>query len=169
MKLLKLYSWLIPVVAVLSGCATGPKYAQVRDTIPALNPEHGRIFIYRPSAVGAAVQPDVKLNDVKVGTSKSKGFFYLDRPPGDYQISTSTEVKRTLSLTLDKAQTRYVRTKVTLGFFVGHVCPELVEAEQGEKEIQKCKFTGSKLPEPQAAPTASTTLEGSIPTQPHTM
>ena len=144
MILLKHCGWLIAVVAVLSGCATGPKYAQVRNTIPALNPEQGRVFIYRATAFGAAVQPAVKLNDEKVGTAKPKGFFYVDRPAGNYQISTSTEVKRTLSLTLDKAQTRYVRLNMAWGFFVGHCYPELVEPEVGEKEIQKCSHIGEK-------------------------
>src|SRR5690242_17447143 len=129
---------LIGLAALLAGCATGPKYAQVRNTIPALSPEQGRIFIYRTTALGAAVQPDVKLNGEKVGSAKPKGFFYVDRPPGSYQISTSTEVKRTLSLTLDKAQTRYVRLNMAWGFFVGHCFPELVEPDQGEKELEKC-------------------------------
>lgn len=144
MRLLKQCGWLIAAVAVLAGCATGPKYAQVRNTLPALNPEHGRVFIYRATAFGAAVQPDVKLNDEKVGTAKPKGFFYVDRPAGNYRISTSTEVKRTLSLTLDKAQTRYVRLNMAWGFFVGHCYPELVEPDVGEKEIQKCSYIGEQ-------------------------
>ncbi len=144
MKLLKQCGWLIPLVVILSGCASGPKYAQVRSTIPALSPEQGRLFIYRTTAFGAAVQPAVKLNDEKVGTAKPKGFFYVDRPPGNYQISTSTEVKRTLSLTLDKTQTRYVRLNMAWGFVVGHCYPELVEPDVGEKEIQKCSYIGEK-------------------------
>ena len=148
MKLLKQYGWLIAVVAVLSGCATGPKYAEVRNTIPTLSPEQGRIFIYRTTAIGAAVQPAVKLNGENVGSAKPKGFFYVDRPPGNYEISTSTEVKRTLSLTLDKAQTRHVRLNMAWGFFVGHCYPELVEPDQGEKELEKCSFTGGQQSKP---------------------
>jgi len=148
MKLLKQCSWLVGVVAILSGCASGPKYAQVRNTIPTLNPEQGRIFIYRTTAFGAAVQPAVMLDGAKVGGSAPKGFFYVDRSPGDYQISTSTEVKRTLSLTLDKAQTRYVRLNMAWGFFVGHCYPELVEPDEGEKQLQKCHFTGGLASKP---------------------
>jgi hypothetical protein len=70
------------------------------------------------------------------------GFFYVDRPAGSYEVVTSTEVERKLSFTLDKGQTRYVRLEVSMGFFVGHVYPELVEPDVGAKEIQETSYTG---------------------------
>lgn len=144
MKQIARYCWLVGLAFFLAGCASGPKYAQVRGTFPALGPEQGRIYIYRTTALGAAVQPAVKLNEQEVGSAKPKGFFYVDTPAGSYQISTSTEVKRTLSFTLDKAQTQYVRLNMAWGFFVGHCYPELVEPEVGEKELEKCSFIGAK-------------------------
>jgi len=138
------YCWLLGLASLLAGCASGPKYSQVRNTFPAVGPEQGRIFVYRATTMGVAVQPDVKLNDQKVGSATPKGFFYVDKPAGNYQISTSTEVKRTLSFTLDKAQTRYVRLNMAWGFFVGHCYPELVEPAVGEKELEKCSFVGDK-------------------------
>lgn len=125
--------------ALVTGCASGTKYADT--SIPPLAADRGRIFFYRTSALGAAVQPDVKLNSETIGSAVPKGFFYTDRVPGNYQIETSTEVKRRLSLTLDQGQTRFVRLNIAMGFFVGHVWPELVENPVGEKEIQKCKST----------------------------
>jgi hypothetical protein len=85
---------------VLSGCATGPKYTEVASSFDALEPGKGRIFIYRPSSFGAAVQPDVRLNGEVVGKAKPLGFFFVDRAPGEYEIVTSTEVERSLSDTL---------------------------------------------------------------------
>lgn len=128
----------------LPGCASGPKFAEAKASIAPLATENGRIYFYRTSTLGAAVQPDVKLDDHKIGNAVPKGFFYADRAPGNYQIETSTEVKRRLSLTLDAGQTRFVRLNIGMGFFVGHVWPELVENPVGEKEIQKCKYAGDK-------------------------
>ncbi len=145
MKKLNRYCWLLGTVVLLSGCASGPKHAQMKSSIPALNPEQGRIYVYRTSAYGAAIQPDVKLNGETVGDAKPKGFFFVDRPPGDYKISTTTEVKRDASFTLEKAQTRYVRLGVSMGFFVGHVYPELVEMAQGQKDIEGCHYIGPAL------------------------
>ncbi len=132
--------------ALLSGCATGPKYNEVKASIPPLGQDNGRIYFYRSSAFGMAVQPPVKLNGQEIGTAKPKGFFYVDRAPGGYEVETSTEVKRTLSLTLDKGQARYVRLNISIGFFMGHVYPEPVENGVGEKEITDCRYTGTKQP-----------------------
>lgn len=131
------------VAVLLAGCATGPKFAEVIPSLSKMPPDSGRIYLYRATALGAAVQPEVKLNGQVIGKSVPRGFFYVDRKPGNYEILTSTEVDRKLSLTLDKEQTRYVRLNISLGFFVGHVYPELVDTEVGEKEIQECSYIGN--------------------------
>jgi hypothetical protein len=128
----------------LSGCATsGATYADLQAKLPPPPPGDGRIFIYRSTVAGAAVQPSVKLNDAVVGSAVPRGFFYLDRPAGDYTISTETEVKRSLSLTLAPGQVRYVRIGIAFGFFVGHVYPELVEDAEAQSDIAGCHLTGS--------------------------
>jgi hypothetical protein len=135
---------LVSCFALLSGCATGQRFSDAKSALPPLAADQGRIYFYRVSALGAAVQPAVKLNGEKIGVAKPGGVFYADRTPGSYQVETSTEVKRHLSLTLDNQQTRYVRLNIAMGFFVGHVFPELVENSVGEKEIAKCKLIGTK-------------------------
>jgi len=134
----------LALLLLLPGCASGPRFAEVRETVPPLAPGNGRIYFYRTTTLGAAVQPPVKLDGTKVGIAKPRGLFFVDRPPGNYQIETSTEVSRRLSLTLEDQQTRYVRLKMTMGFAVGHVSPELVEPEVGESEIQKCRLIPSQ-------------------------
>jgi hypothetical protein len=135
---------IIGCAALVTGCATGPKYSQVKASIPTVAQDNGRIYFYRTAVMGSAVQPSVKLNGQVVGTAKPGGFFYVDRLAGDYKVETSTEVKRELSLTLDKGQSRYVRLDISMGFFAGHVYPVLVEDAIGEKEIMDCSYTGSK-------------------------
>jgi len=126
-------------VGLLAGCATsGITYTELHSKLAAPAEGQGRIFIYRTALLGAAVQPSVKLNNVVVGSAVPRGFIYLDRPAGDYTISTTTEVARTLSLTLAPGQVRYVRLDVSMGFFVGHVYPELVSDTEGADEIANC-------------------------------
>ena len=103
-----------------------------------------RIFFYRPSSLGAALRPDVLLNGEKVGEAISWGFFYVDRPPGTYEVVTSPEVTRKVSFVLEKGQTRFVRFSINIGFFVGHVYGELIDQDMGLPEIQECKYTGNE-------------------------
>jgi hypothetical protein len=135
---------IVASAALFTGCASGPKYSAVKASFQPLAPNNGRIYFYRTSTLGAALNPDVKLNSTVVGTAKAKGFFYTDRAPGNYEVETSTEVSRRLSLQLEPGQNRYVRFNVSMGFWVGHVYPELVETATGEAEIQKCSYTGGK-------------------------
>jgi len=139
--ILKTFSAVLVTVLLVS-CATGPKFSDISPSIRDAMPDKGRIYIYRTAVLGAAVQPEVRLNGETIGKAVPKGCFYVDRDPGDYRITTSTEVDRHLSFILEKGQTRYVRLNISIGFFVGHVYPELVENEVGEKEIQQCNYTG---------------------------
>ena len=94
--------------------------------------------------MGAALRPDINLNGTKVGDSIAQGFFYVDRPPGNYEVVTSTEVDRKVTFVLEKEQTRFVKFSVSMGFFAGHVYGELVDSAMGLEEIKDCKYTGAE-------------------------
>lgn len=131
----------VMIFLAMGGCATGPKFTEIAPTFSQLSADKGRIYIYRTAIMGAAVQPEVKLNGEVIGKAVPGGFFYVDREPGNYEILTSTEVDRKLSFTLDEGQKRYVRLNISMGFFVGHVYPELIDPQTGEKEIQECSYS----------------------------
>ena len=130
---------------MLSGCATGAKYAEVASTLPTLNGSQGRIYFYRPSAFGAAVQPDVRLNGQKVGTAKPHGFYFVDRAPGDYEVAASTEAEKKLTFTLAPREERYVRLKIQMGVMVGRIVPELVDKTEAESELKSLSYISEPL------------------------
>ncbi len=142
MKTLAKVTFLLVFVSLMGGCASGPTYLEMAPSIRELPQDTGRIYFYRATIFGAALQPEVTINKEVIGKATAQGFFYADRKPGKYEIMTSTEVDRKLSLILEDGQTRYVRFGVSMGFFVGHVYPELVNSEVGKEEIKACKFTG---------------------------
>ena len=132
------------LLLTVTSCASGVKFTQANPPLTPTHTESGRIFFYRPSAFGVALRPDVLLNGDKVGEAIAWGFFYVDRPPGHYEVLTSTEVDRTLTFVLEPGQTRFVRFSTSVGFFVGHVYGELIDLEVGLSEIQDCKYTGGE-------------------------
>ena len=133
------------LLLVLSGCATGAKYTEVVSTLPPLAPSQGRIYFYRPSAFGTAVQPDINLNSQKVGTAKPHGFYFVDRPPGNYEVTAATETEKKLTFTLEPGQERFVRLRIAMGVLVGRIIPELVDKAQAEKELSSLSFIAEPL------------------------
>jgi hypothetical protein len=120
------------------------KFTEMNPSTMPKDQDSGRIFFYRTTVLGAALQPDIRLNGTKVGDSIAQGFFYVDRPPGNYEVVTSTEVDRKVTFVLEEEQTRFVRFSVSMGFFVGHVYGELVDSAEGLEEIKECKYTGAE-------------------------
>jgi hypothetical protein len=111
-----------------------------------LKANEGRIYFFRKSVEpGFAVQPTIYVNGRPVGTSQPNGFFYVDYPPGPIEVRTETEVAETTKFNLLAGQTRYVRTYVGVGLFVGRVYPELIDPEQGAREVQQLSYTGRSL------------------------
>jgi hypothetical protein len=133
-------------MVLVSACASGPKLAEMRASIPALKPDQGRIYFYRSgSMLGAGIQPSINLNGTVVGDSKPGGFFFVDRVPGPMEVMTTTEVERKLTFTLAPGQTRYVKSVVGLGVIVYRVYPELVDNATGEKELEETSYIGKPL------------------------
>jgi hypothetical protein len=133
-------------VLLIAGCATGPQYKDVAASIPTLASDQGRVYFFRPDSFGGAmIQPEIKLNEHVVGHSVPGGFFYVDEAPGEYTVSTSTEVTRSVDFTLRAGETKYVRTSVTMGILVGHITPSLDDPETAPKQIEVLKYTGSSI------------------------
>lgn len=128
--------------AVLTGCASGPKFAEMSKTIPTLKAGEGRVYFFRSdSMLGAALQPDIRLNGEVVGSSKPGGFFYVDRPAGSFSAAASTETEKTLSFTLDAGETKYVRSSPTFGVLVGRIVLELEDPAKAQAEVEKLSFS----------------------------
>ena len=145
--------WLLLSAAAISGCASGPKYSDIKNAIPAVDPAAGRIYFYRSSALGAAIQPDIRLNGEVVGEMKPLGFFYIDRPPGQYEVSAQTEVEATLHVSLESNQTQYVKGSITFGFLVGHPDFTLVDRANALVELDDLSYTGTAALVPGSAGT----------------
>ena len=124
----------------LSSCASGPSYAEIQSTLPSIPKGKGRVFVYRPTAFGAAVKPDVMIDQNIVGKSVGRGFFYTDQPTGSHEISIKTEMTHKNTVTVQSGKPSFVKCSVMPGLLVAHVLPKQVDQATGNSEIQKCKL-----------------------------
>jgi hypothetical protein len=136
MKLFKLLLTALPSALLAVGCASGPKYSQYRPTLPPAPTGFGRVWFYRPSAMGAGVQPAVKLDDQVVGNAVPHGFFHVETLPGAHEVSAKTEWKHKTSITVSTNADSYVRLNMMMGLIVGHIIPKEVPEAQAAKEMQ---------------------------------
>jgi hypothetical protein len=115
----------------------------VNVAAPKLAPDRGRVYFYRTSILGLAVQPDIKLNGESVGSAAPGGFFFVDRPRGNYVASSTTEVESKVAFALAAGETKYVRTSISPGIIVGHMNFELVSKSVAEGELASLNQTAA--------------------------
>jgi Protein of unknown function (DUF2846) len=134
-NLLKTFAVAVGLAVFAVGCASGPKFSAYRSTVSPPAAGDGRIWFYRPSSFGTAVQPDVKLDSKTVGRAVPHGFFYADTQPGVHEVSASTEWTHKTSLTVTTNVDSYVRLEMMLGLVVGHVIPKEVPEAKATNEM----------------------------------
>ncbi|WP_020423845.1 MULTISPECIES: DUF2846 domain-containing protein [Cupriavidus] len=136
----------LALAGLVAGCASGVKHSEMAASIPTIKQGEGRIYFLRSaSMLGAALQPDIRLNDQVVGESKPGGFFFVDRPAGKYVAATATETEKTLSFGLDAGETKYVRSSPSFGLVVGRIVLELETPEKAKEDLPSLSYTGNAL------------------------
>ncbi len=144
------------LAACLFGCsASGPRFSEMAGSIPSLGENQGRIYFYRTSIMGMAVQPDVTVNGQFVGKSQPGSFFFIDRPAGTYRASARTEAEGTIDITLRPKQTAYILMSISAGLMVGRPEFERVAESEGRKELPPLAYGGSAPVSTKAASASS--------------
>lgn len=133
--------------AAVAPMAPKPKPAQTAKMAaaapaPVESGEPGRIYFYRASIFGTVLQPDIMLNGETVGKAVPKEYTYVDRPPGNYQVTTTLKNTRSLTFTLGPAQTAYVEVNVVPGIIGGKAIPLLVEEGEAKEELKHRHMSG---------------------------
>ena len=131
---------LASLALALAGCIapSGADYSMVKDTFPPLKAGSARLFIYRPDHIGSMYAPGVTINDGEAGKSVPHGFFFVDLPPGDYDVSTGWHAEEKTHIHLDTAQVGYIRMKFTADPFGLYLDPKMVDEQTALSEIGSC-------------------------------
>ncbi|MGO1120303.1 hypothetical protein ACTL6U_16475 [Rhodovibrionaceae bacterium A322] len=97
----------------------------------------GRFYFYRtadPMLVG--VEPDIIVNDKKVGVSRASEIFYRDAKPGRYRIHSTHDPDVPILVSLLPGQIRYIRTSPQLRFLGMRIGPQLIDPRLATQETK---------------------------------
>ena len=142
---------LLAIALGLGGCVTlGARYAP-DAAVPA---NRSAVYIYRTSAMGAAIAPTVTANKVPLLALPPSGYFVYYAAPGELTLEQKTESTTSVTLDIKAGDSYYVKGSIGMGFFVGHPHLVVVAKDDGEKEIKDCKLV------PGSVPTAETVAMG---------
>ena len=134
---------LLLVGFLLASCASPRGLDEPPFQIPPLKPGLGRVYFMRAGEyAGAAVQPEIRMNNEVVARSVPGGFTFVDRPPGKYAVTTATEVENAVTFQLAAGESKYIKTAVTPGILIGHITPTLEFPEQGQSDISRLRYVG---------------------------
>ncbi len=140
-KLIPILS-LLAVALALGGCATlGAPFAP-DSQLPA---DRADVYLYRTSAMGAAITPTVYANKVPLLSLPPGGYFVYRALPGELTLEQHTEATTSVTLDVKAGETYYVKGTVGMGFFVGHPHLVIVPKEEGEGEVRQCKLVPGEV------------------------
>jgi hypothetical protein len=123
-------------ILLLQGCVTMPKFTEYEKRLAPATQGYGRIWFYRESRFfGSARHPSIFLNGKEIGKAVPGGYFYLDRPPGNYLITTEQEQTQECRLVLEPGSTRYVRFTFVAGVWMAQMVPQEVSRMTALKEL----------------------------------
>jgi hypothetical protein len=136
MNRIKVLAMAVGLALLAVGCASGPKYSDYRPTVSPPAEGFGRIWFYRPSVLGAAVQPAVNLDDRSVGNAVPQGYFHVETMPGEHTVSCTTEWTHKVTINVSTNADSYVRLNMMMGLFIGHVVPKEVPESEAVQDMQ---------------------------------
>lgn len=133
------------ITVLVTGCASVPMETKENDLVakefnkPADN--QAGLYIYRNSAVGQALKKNVYLNDVLLGETANKVFFYKLISPGNYKLSTESEFSdNSIYFEAEGGKNYFVEQYIKMGVFVGGADLRIVSEEKGMIEVLKCNL-----------------------------
>ncbi|MBR9869140.1 MAG: DUF2846 domain-containing protein [Oceanospirillales bacterium] len=137
--------------SLLAGCASVPMESNEKSNIAkkfgAPSEDNSGMYIYRSGSFGGALKKDVWVDGDCVGETAPNIFFYKE-VAGDQEHKVSTESEfspNDLLVKTESGKNYFIKQYIKMGVFVGGAGVELVDEEEGKKEVSKLKMakTGS--------------------------
>ncbi len=131
------------LTALVTGCASVPMDTVENDRLRKefMTPELNKagLYIYRNTWVGQALKKTLYVDDVEIGETVNKVYFYKELTPGSHKISTESEFSENhMSLEVEGGKNYFAEQYIKFGVFVGGANLKMVSEPMGKKEVLQC-------------------------------
>lgn len=130
------------IIVLFALVGSMPQLRAAKDSIPALAKDAGRIVIYRDALMSPQKKPVVLLDGTETSPIKTRTYFQIDRPAGNYAIALSGESAAPIDVALTPGQTIYVCINVHNSVDgTAELYPKLTDKATATRELTACKYT----------------------------
>ena len=127
-------------VLLLTGCLTVSQRAPFpSQSVSIENPEMARIYVMRPSSFAFAAFMAILDGERAIGKLGPNSYLCWEREPGKTEIASDSENVSTVTLTVEKGKTYYIKQTMKVGWNSPRSAMELVSEEDGRSMLKHCK------------------------------
>lgn len=147
------------LLGTLVSCVSLPPkigYDEMRDRIPVLDPQNGRIYIFTGYYPVGRRMPGIKLDGQTISGLEHGGFIFADRPAGEHELKVSMVfTKQVINLNLKPGQDKFVEVNFIAGY-PASIQAVVLNQESGIPNVRNRHYAGDWEPEdnPSALPVA---------------
>jgi hypothetical protein len=136
-KLLNKFTPLTLFLLVLITACTSVQTNRQPSAVSGPNPNLATVYFYRTqSSPGAAVDVDIKDNDLDIGTLQDGTYFVYHANPGQHILAATTNTTSTQNLKFQAGATYYIKAGVLPGHHLFQPSLSVVFDFQGQAAIQ---------------------------------
>jgi len=126
-------------LSIFAGSASTIQYVKIPDqNIPIEDTTKCRIYVYRPTTFGYAVQIPITDSNNIVGKTGPNGYLCWERSPGTIIVEGRAENTSAVSINAQNGKAYYVLQDIRMGILSARTDLEIVEPARGKEEIINC-------------------------------
>jgi len=135
----------LSLIIILSSCSTS-KLLPVDTSNNAKNiksiEDKALVYVFRKSALGAAVSLRVDLNNIELAKFYPKKFYLCVLEPGKYVFTGHGENEDDIIVNVEGNKKYYIEVIPQMGWASARCKLELIDPFEGDKKVQNCKLIG---------------------------